>query len=87
MAILFINLTLKYIVQVLLYYASTISAILVVSIWLEFVSMSYVNLFMYFISASVLFFIIWYVPYVKLKREVELINVAIINSKKNNNLQ
>ncbi|WP_157764760.1 DUF3021 family protein [Solibacillus sp. R5-41] len=90
------QLNIKHKVQVFLHYATTISAILVVSIWLEFVSiwlefvsiwlefvsMSYINLFMYFISTSVIFFIIWYVSYVKLKKEADLINSAIMNAKK-----
>ncbi|MEG0383943.1 MAG: DUF3021 family protein [Solibacillus sp.] len=72
----------KYKVQVFLHYASTMIAILVVSIWLELVPITYINLFVYLITTSVIFFIIWYVYYVKLKREADLINAAIINSKK-----
>ena len=72
----------KYKVQVFLHYASTMIAILVVSIWLELVPITYINLFVYLITTSVIFFIIWYVYCVKLKREADLINAAIINSKR-----
>ncbi|MEG0386403.1 MAG: DUF3021 family protein [Solibacillus sp.] len=76
------QLNIKYKVKVFIHYATTISAILVVSIWLKFVPLSYINLFLYFISTSIIFFIIWYVSYMKLKKEAELINSAIIHSKK-----
>ncbi|MEK4425077.1 DUF3021 family protein [Solibacillus sp. FSL K6-1523] len=72
----------KYKMQVFIHYATTISAILIVSVWLKFVSMSYLHFFLYFILTSVIFFIIWYVYYLKLKKEADLINAAIINSKK-----
>lgn len=72
----------KYKVKVFLHYTTTISAILIVSIWLKIVTMSYLHLFMYFILTSVIFLITWYVFYMKLKKEADLINAAIMNAKK-----
>lgn len=72
----------KYKVKVFLHYATTISTILVVSIWLKFVKISSLHLFLYFILTTVIFFIIWYIYYVKLKKEANLINAAIMNAKK-----
>lgn len=75
----------KYNVQLFIHYGATISTIMVVSIWLEIVHMSYINLFVYFASSSAIFFLIWFVYFVKLKREANVINAAILHAKKEQN--
>lgn len=75
----------KYNVQLFLHYGATISTIMVVSIWLQIVNMSYINLFTYFASSSAIFFLIWFVYFIKLKKEANVINAAIMRVKKAQN--
>lgn len=67
--------------KVFIHYLTTIVVLFIVSIWLKILSITSKDLMTYFLYTSVIFFIIWYANYVKLKREAELINEAILRRK------
>lgn len=74
------RLNLQYKMQVLLHYSVTIITVILVSIWLGFVSISLFHMAYYFALTSSIFFIIWLINYLNLVNDAKKIN-AILESR------
>lgn len=66
-----------YLYQALLHFSTTIVSIMLVSLWLNFVSISISDFLIYFASTSIIFWGIWTFYYLKLLQESKEINEAL----------
>lgn len=71
------QLNISYNKRVLLHYGTSILTIMVISIWLEIITISVTQMLIYGVLASAIFIVVWYASYRTAKKDAEEINALL----------
>lgn len=73
------KLPVSYVIQVSLHYFLTLVAAVGIGIWLNFVAIDVSEMIRYIVTSSISFGIVWFIYYLRLRREAGIINKALRN--------
>ena len=66
-----------YQVKVLLHYGTTVATVILVSIWLDIISLTWSQLIEYGVTVSIIFVVVWFINYMNLKKEAAELNALL----------
>lgn len=66
-----------YNLKVILHYGATFITVMVVSIWLDIISITWSQILSYSVTVSVIFAILWVTNYINIKKEAEELNALL----------
>ena len=67
----------SYQLKVCMHYGTTVATVMLVSIWLKIISLTWSQILEYGVTVSIIFVVVWYVNYMNLKKEAALLNALL----------